>query len=98
MFEHKYTRSTPKAQDKVYLRVLNPEFHGPGTGAVPSERMETDIRKFLVNIKAIFDAKGVAVQGLGTRRYGHRSAAEAGGNWGASARPAPEGPSCATAA
>lgn len=41
--------------------------------AVPGARMCVDIAKFTPSCVAIFEAEGIAIEGLGSRAYGHRS-------------------------
>ena len=75
-YDKRFSRLTPKLQGSAYLRIYDPA-HGPHGGAPVSIRICQDVEKFVVALKAISTARGIAIPDLGTRN-GHRATAGAG--------------------
>ena len=76
----KFSGTTPSRISKSYKRLVAPD----DSGVVPSsKRIMHDITKIVDNLKQIYDAKGVIIQGLGDRK-GKRfeSASSVSSNYG----------------
>ena len=69
-------RRTLREQTSAYKRVMDPAL-GMEKGAPTSNRICQDIRKCILALTGIRDARGICVQGL-RYRAGHRAAASSG--------------------
>ena len=75
-YSTRFSRHTLREQTSAYKRVMDPAL-GMEKGAPTSKRICQDIRKFILALTGIRDARGICVQGLGSRT-GHRAAAANG--------------------
>jgi hypothetical protein len=76
-YSTRFSRHTLREQTSAYKRVMDPAL-GMEKGAPTSNRIcQQDIRKFILALTGICDARGICVQGLGSRA-GHRAAAANG--------------------
>ena len=72
-YSTRFSRRTLKEQASAYKRSIDPAL-GMEKGAPTSNRICQDIRKFILTLTGIRDARGICIQGLGSRA-GHRAAA-----------------------
>jgi hypothetical protein len=75
-YSTRFPRHTLREQTNSYKRVMNPAL-GMEKGAPTSNRICHDIRTFILTLTGIRGARGICVQGLGSRA-GHRAAAANG--------------------
>jgi hypothetical protein len=76
-YSTRFSRHTLREQASAYYnRVMDPAL-GMEKGASTSNRICQDIRKLILTLTGIRDARGICVQGLGSRA-GHRAAAANG--------------------
>ena len=67
-----FSRATPSVQTQAYLRIMDPE---TGVSPTPKQIVHDMTRAFTDHLRAIYDAKGTVVPGLGNVRYGRRAVA-----------------------
>jgi hypothetical protein len=77
-YNKRFCRSTPALNHLAFSRVWDVSL-GPEAGAPTGIRIVQDCMKFFPAVRAIYEARGICVQGLGTRE-GHRKTAAAGLN------------------
>ena len=65
-----FSRATPSVQTQAYLRIMDPE---TGVSPTPKQIVHDMTRAFTDHLRAIYDAKGTVVPGLGNLRYGRRA-------------------------
>jgi hypothetical protein len=71
-----FSRATPSVQTQAYLRIMDPE---TGVSPTPKQIVHDMTRAFTDHLRAIYDAKGTVVPGLGNLRYGRRAVAARAG-------------------
>lgn len=79
----RFSLSTPKRGDLAYFRVLQ--------GAPTRERIIQDCERFIINLKAVEQAQGVVVRGLGNRQGRRRQEDCPASNWGGKRQKRPSG-------
>ncbi len=74
----RFCRSTPTLNHLAFSRIWDASL-GPEAGAPTGARIVQDCMKFVPALRSIYEARGICVQGLGSRT-GHRSEAAKGLN------------------